>query len=74
LTPLIDAGPVVALADADEPQRRAPSPRRAAERSPQEAATLADEFYGRGREEVAKQPAKARCNWRLVLLRLAKRS
>jgi len=46
----------------------------ATERSPQAAAKLADEFYGRVREAVAKQPAKARCNWRLVLLRLAKRS
>jgi SAM dependent carboxyl methyltransferase len=46
----------------------------AAERSPQATAKLADEFYGRVREAVAKQPAEARCNWRLVLLRLAKRS
>jgi SAM dependent carboxyl methyltransferase len=45
----------------------------AAERSPQAAATLADEFYGRVREAVARQPAKAECTWRLVLLRLAKR-
>jgi hypothetical protein len=38
------------------------------------ADALMDEFYGRVREAVAKHPAKARCNWRLVLLRLAKRS
>jgi hypothetical protein len=45
----------------------------AAGQSPQATAKLADEFYGRVAEAVAKQPAQARCNWRLVLLRLAKR-
>lgn len=45
----------------------------AAERSPQAAAKLADEFYGQVRDAVAQQPAKAQCTWRLVLLRLAKR-
>jgi len=43
-------------------------------RSSRSAAELADEFYGRVRDAVAKQPAQARCSWRLVLLRLAKRS
>lgn len=42
-------------------------------RSPQAATKLADEFYGRVRDAVAEQPAEARCNWRLALLRLAKR-
>ncbi|HWF32885.1 MAG TPA: hypothetical protein VG188_10030 [Solirubrobacteraceae bacterium] len=45
----------------------------AAGRSAEAAAQLADEFYRRVRESVAKQPAQARCNWRLVLLRLRKR-
>ncbi len=45
----------------------------AAQRSPQAAAELAHEFYGRVAEAVAKQPADARCTWRLVLLRVAKR-
>ncbi len=45
----------------------------AAGRSAEAAAKLADEFYGRVREAVAKQPDEARCDWRLVLLRLAKR-
>jgi hypothetical protein len=45
----------------------------ATERSPEAAAELADEFYGRVRDAVAKQPAKAECTWRLVLLRVVKR-
>jgi hypothetical protein len=45
----------------------------AAEHSSQATAALADEFYGRVRDAVAKQPAMAKCTWRLVLLRLAKR-
>lgn len=51
----------------------------AAERSAAEATeladttTLADEFYARVREAVAREPEQARCGWRLVLLRLGKR-
>lgn len=45
----------------------------AAERSQGEAAKLADEFYGRVRDAVAQEPERARCAWRLVLLRVAKR-
>lgn len=45
----------------------------AARRPPRDAAKLADEFYGRVRDAVAQQPAEAKCSWRLVLLRLAKR-
>ena len=44
-----------------------------ADRAPQSVTELADEFYGRVRDAVATRPAQARCNWRLVLLRLAKR-
>jgi hypothetical protein len=45
----------------------------AAEDSSQAAAKLADEFYEQVADAVAKQPAEAKCTWRLVLLRLAKR-
>ena len=45
----------------------------AAARSAQAAAELADEFYRRVADAVAKRPERARCNWRLVLLRVAKR-
>jgi hypothetical protein len=44
----------------------------AAERSAQDARKLADLFYTRVREAIAARPAEARCDWRLVLLRLAK--
>ncbi len=44
----------------------------AAERSAQAAAKLADEFFGRVAKAVAKRPEEARCDWRLVLLRVAK--
>jgi hypothetical protein len=44
-----------------------------AERSPQAAAELAGEFYRRVRDAVVKQPAEAKCSWRLVLLRVVKR-
>jgi hypothetical protein len=45
----------------------------AAARSAQAAAELADAFYGRVGDAVAKRPEQARCNWRLALLRVAKR-
>lgn len=45
----------------------------ASERGAEAAAKLADHFYTRVREEIAEHPAEARCAWRLVLLRLAKR-
>jgi hypothetical protein len=45
-----------------------------AERSTQGAKTLAHEFYGRVRDAIAGQPAEAKCAWRLVLSRLAKRT
>jgi hypothetical protein len=36
------------------------------------APKLADVFYARVREAIAERPTDARCDWRLVLLRLAK--
>lgn len=44
----------------------------ASERGAEVAARLAEDFYTRVREEIAKHPAEARCAWRLVLLRLSK--
>ena len=46
----------------------------ATKRSPQQAAALADEFYVRVRDAIAGQPARAKCAWRLILMRLAKSS
>src|SRR5262249_11565206 len=46
----------------------------AAERSAAQATKLADEFYARVREAIARRPPEARCAWRLVLLRIAKRA
>ncbi|HTZ86096.1 MAG TPA: hypothetical protein VMB05_05450 [Solirubrobacteraceae bacterium] len=46
----------------------------AAERFAGQATKLADEFYARVREAIAQRPADARCAWRLMLLRIAKRT
>jgi len=45
-----------------------------ADRTPQEHEQIADAFYDSLRKKVAVDPATAACNWRVVLLLIAKRS
>ena len=45
-----------------------------ADRTPQEHEQIADAFYDSLREKVAADPATAVCNWRVVLLLIAKKS
>jgi hypothetical protein len=43
-------------------------------RAPSEVAALADGFYERVRVAIEQRPEQARCAWRLVLMRIAKRA
>jgi salicylate 1-O-methyltransferase len=45
-----------------------------ADRTPQEHEQIADAFYDSLREKVAADPATAVCNWRVVLLLIARKS
>jgi hypothetical protein len=45
-----------------------------ADRTPQEREQIADAFHDSLREKVAADPATAVCNWRVVLLFIAKKS
>ena len=45
----------------------------AARRSAQVAADVAEEFYARVRDAIARRPETAACGWRLVLLSISKR-
>jgi hypothetical protein len=45
-----------------------------ADRTPQEREQITDAFYDSLRDKVAADPAKAACNWRVVLLLIARNS
>src|SRR5262249_10541210 len=47
--------------------------RLAAATSADHASTIADSFYGRVRDAIELRPADAECNWRLLLLSLARK-